>query len=143
MKEAFVKLRFCKAGDERPDWTPRANTKASEDYTNVLLSHTRLYAFAEKHHIDRLKRLTLQNLHQTLAAFTLWPECVDDVITLLRFAYEHTSKPENGSEPMRSMLSRYVSYEMDKLVDQNSFRDLLEDERDFLDDFCAHVKKRV
>lgn len=143
LKEAFVKLRFCKAGDERPIWTPRANTKASEDYTNVLLSHTRLYVFAEKYDIGSLKRLTLQNLHQTLAAFTLWPECVDDVVTLLRFAYGHTSKPEGGSEPMRVMLSRYIGYEMDKLVDETPFRDLLEEDRDFLDDFCAHIKKRL
>ena len=99
--------------------------------------------FAEKYDIGSLKRFTLQNLYQTLAAFTLWPECVDDVVTLLRFAYGHTSKPENGSEPMRSMLSRYISYEMDKLVDEIPFRDLLEEDRDFLDDFCAHVKKRV
>ena len=44
---------------------------------------------------------------------------------------------------MRVMLSRYIGYEMDKLVDETPFRDLLEEVRDFLDDFCAHIKKRV
>lgn len=121
----------------------RANTDASEEYTDVFLSHARLYTFAEEWDIQALKRLALKNLHQTLSAFTLWPECVGDVIALLRFAYEYTSRPEVGQEPIRNLLNQYVTYEMDKMVETASFRDFLEESRDFLDDFCSHVKTRI
>ena len=85
----------------------------------------------------------MKNLHQTLVAFTLWPDCVDDIVTLLSFVYSNTITPGNGDEPIRSMLNQYVSYEMDKMVEATAFRDLLEKDRDFLDDFCSQVARRL
>ncbi len=143
LKEAFSRLRLCEVDDERATWTPRANTKASEDYTEVFLSHTRLYAFAEGWDIQPLKRLALKNLNQTLSTFTLWPECVGDVVTLLRFAYDNTSPPKNGHETMRIMLNQYVGYELDKMLEATTFRDFLGESREFLDDFCSHMERRI
>jgi hypothetical protein len=48
MKESFMRLRFCKSGDERTTLAPRANPAPSEDYTGVFLSHARVYVFAEE-----------------------------------------------------------------------------------------------
>lgn len=71
LKEAFSKLRFCEADDERPNFTVRANNDASEEYTDVFLSYARLYVFAERWDIQPLKRLALKNLYETLSSFTL------------------------------------------------------------------------
>lgn len=143
LKSAFLGLQYCKPDDERSTWVARANTAPTEDYTDTFLSHAKLYVFAEKFDIQPLKRLVLKNLHQTLAAFTLWPDCVDDIVTLLSFVYSNTITPGNGDEPIRSMLNQYVSYEMDKMVEATAFRDLLEKDRDFLDDFCSQVARRL
>ena len=143
LKESFRKLRLSVADDERKAWTPRVNTRASEDYTNVFLSHARLYVFAEKWYIQSLKRLALKNLHETLWSFNLWSPCIGDVVALLRFAYQNTSRPPNGDESMRTMLNQYVTYEMEKIVEAASFRTLLEEIKDFLDDFCSAVKRRI
>lgn len=122
---------------------PRANTDSSEDYTDVFISHARLYKFAEKYDIQSLKRLCLRNLHQTLTQFTLWPESVNDVVSLLRFSYENTVSSEHGLEPLRYMLRQYVAWEMNTLVDHIPFRDLLEQNRDILDDFCSEIRQRA
>lgn len=88
MKESFLELHLCKPDEERIPIAPRANCAPSEDYTNVFLSHAHVYVFAEKFDIQLLKRLALKNLHQTLAKFTLWPECVGDIVALARFMYD-------------------------------------------------------
>ena len=82
MKESFLVLQFCKPDDESIASAPRANSAPYEDYTNVFLSHAHVYVFAEKFDIQPLKRLALKSLHQTLAIFTLWPECVGDIAAL-------------------------------------------------------------
>lgn len=76
-------------------------------------------------------------------AFTLWPECVKDVVTLLRFAYGHTAQPQDGLEPMRWVLNEYITHEIDKMLGEVSFQDFLAESRDFLDDFCSDVKSRI
>ena len=134
MKESFLKLRFCKSGDERTALAPRANSALSEDYTGVFLSHARVYVFAEEFDIQPLKRLALKTLHQTLAIFNLWPECVVDIVTLTRFVYDKTSELVNRAEPMRSMLKQYIGCEMEVLVEAVDFRDLLEENRELLNE---------
>jgi len=143
MKESFLELQFCKPADEGTALAPRANSAPSEDYTNIFLSHAHVYVFAEKFDVQPLKRLALKNLHQTLAIFTLWPECVGDIVALARFVYTQTSEPVDGAEPMRSMLKRYIGYEMDVLIRAAGFLDLLEEHRELLNDFCSMVGERI
>lgn len=140
MKELFLALQPGKSDDER---TVLVNSAPSEDYTDVFLSHTYMYVFAEKFDIQPLKRLALRYLHQTLAGFTLWPESVGDIVVLARFVYDNTSVPLNGAEPMRDMLKRYICYEMDVLVGTADFKDLLEGNRELLHDFCSMVGERI
>ena len=143
MKELFLALQPGKSGDERTVLVSRANSAPSEDYTDVFLSHTYMYVFAEKFDIQPLKRLALRYLHQTLAGFTLWPESVGDIVVLARFVYDNTSVPLNGVEPMRDMLKRYICYEMDVLVGAADFKDLLEEDKELLHDFCSMVGERI
>lgn len=50
---------------------PRPNSYAAEDFTPVLLDHARLYVFAEKYDIKKLRTLALHKLHSTLCQYTL------------------------------------------------------------------------
>lgn len=143
MKESFLELHLCKPDEERIPIAPRANSAPSEDYTNVFLSHAHVYVFAEKFDIQPLKRLALKNLHQTLAKFTLWPECVGDIVALARFMYTPMFELFNEAESMRSILKRYIGYEMDVLIRAADFRDLLEENRELLDDVCSMVGERI
>ena len=113
-----------------------------ENFIPHYLMHA-FYVFVEEFDIQPLKRLALKILHQTLAIFNLWPECVGDIVTLTRFVYDKTSEPVNEAEPMRSMLKQYTGCEMDVLIKAIDFRDLLEKNRELLNDFCSTMGARI
>ena len=85
----------------------------------------------------------MKNIHQTLAAFTLWPDCVGDVISLFEHVYSNTLATRGRGDPMRGILNHYISYEIEGVIEAAAFRDLLEKNRDLLDDFCFDVGRRV
>ena len=123
---------------------PRKNRTSSEDYTEVFLSHARLYVFAELYDIQALRHLALVELHTTLATFELYKNRTGDIITLLRYVYANTAEAKNGVEDMRAMLTHYVGFEMDVLMEDEGFRDLLiEDGGALLGDFMKMVKERI
>ncbi len=123
---------------------PRANQASNEDYTEVFLSHARVYVFAEKYDIQLLKALALDELHGTLQNFDLHPERTGDIIDLLRYVYASTGEPVDGVEDMRTILTQYVGFEMDTLMKNNDFRDLLiEDGGPLFGDFLKMVGKRI
>lgn len=106
-----------------------------EDYTEVLLSHARLYVFAEKYDIQPLKKLSRQKLQHTLAIYTLYPERVGDITTLLKYVYANTSETIDGIEDIRTMLAHYVGTEMDTLIKYGEIKDLMLDNGEMLGDF--------
>ena len=57
--------------------------------------------------------------------------------------YDNTFVPLNGVKPMRVMLKRYICYEMNVLVGAADFKDLLEENRELLHDFCSMVGERI
>ena len=66
--------------------------------------------------------------------------------------YENTKIPDDGeTEPVRAMLVEYVSFEMDILMKDLTFRDLMtkdeildaEQRRSLFDDFIAAVMRRI
>ena len=123
---------------------PRPNQASNEDYTEVILSHARVYVFAEKYDIEKLKALALDELHGTLQNFDLYPERTGDIIALLRYVYANTGEPVDGVEDMRTVLKDYVGFEMDILMKNNDFRDLMiEDGGALLGDFLKMVGKRL
>ena len=144
MEEAFISLGFTVPEVHSEVSPPRANKKASEDYTYVFLSHARLYVFAEKYDIKPLKMLALCQLHQTLAFYTLYSERIADVIALLRYAYANTSEEQdNIKEDLRPLLTQYIGYEMDALVKATEFKELLEEGGALLSDFLGVVAIRI
>ena len=145
LKESFIELKFAVLETHLPAPPPRSNGDSSEDYTEVFLSHARLYVFAEKYDIQPLKALAIQQLHQTLAIYTLYPERVGDIVELLRYVSANTAEAaEDGNEELRAMLVHYIGFEMDTLVKAPEFKELLlEDEGALLGDFLKMVGKRI
>ena len=144
LKESFICLRFKNPKNKSDVPAPRINREPSEDYTEVFLSHARIHVFAEKYDIQPLKKLAIYQLHQTLAIFTLHRQRVGDVVALLRYAYVNTSEEQNDiNKDLRPMLTRYIGYEMDILIEAIEFKELLEEGGSLLGDFLAMVSKRI
>ena len=121
----------------------RANRDGRENYTEVFLSHARLFIFADKYDIQSLKTLAFENLHGTLSIFTLHRNRTNDIIELLRCVYEsvHTTP---GAEDLRALMTDYLGYEMDTLMDDENFKDLMnEDGGTLLGDYMKMVAKRI
>ncbi|KAM0805900.1 hypothetical protein BDR22DRAFT_190128 [Usnea florida] len=124
--------------------SPRPNRSAQEDYTDVFLSHAQLYVFADKNDIQPLKTLALEELHAALVAYELYDVRTRDIIELLRYVYANTCEPQEGVDDMRSMMTQYVGIEMDTLMEDAEFGELIiQDGGDLLRDFMRAVTTRI
>ncbi|MCJ1424987.1 hypothetical protein MMC29_002875 [Sticta canariensis] len=142
-KSSFVKLRYDVPAISFGD-PPRANRGPREDYSDVFLSHARIYVFADKYDIEPLQKLALKNLHQTLTAFTLYPERCGDVIALVSYSYANTADRGAGVESLRTLLMHYMGLEMATLAKDKGFKALLlENQGAVLGDFLSMVVERV
>ena len=122
---------------------PRGNRAPEEDYSEVFLGHARMYIFAEKYDIQPLKTLALLKLHNTLSIYTLFPERVGDITTLLKYVYANTAEAVDGSEDIRTMLAHYIGCEMETLIKDGEIKDLMLDNGDMLGDFLKMFASRV
>ncbi|KAL8833809.1 MAG: hypothetical protein Q9176_007807 [Flavoplaca citrina] len=103
----------------------RANRGANKDYTEVFLSHARLYVFADKYDIQPLKTLALEELHDTLATYILYRGRTGDILVLLRYVYANTGQSARGGEGLRMLLRDYLGYEMSDLMKDGQFKVLM------------------
>lgn len=141
LKEAFA--RRVRPSVFQPP-SPRANKRPEECYTDVFLSHVQLYFFADEYIIQPLKALALNELHVTLANYTLYPERTGDIIGLLRYIHANTGEQREAVEDLRTMMAQYMGYEMDTLMNDEDFVNLMiEDGGPLLGDFVRMVGKRI
>ena len=144
LKDAFIRRKYTVRQSFVQIPPPRSNQSPSEDYTDVFLSHAQLYVFAEKYDIEKLKTLALEELHATLAIYTQYSERTGDITALLRYVYDNTVEPKEGSEEMRTLMTEYVGSEMDVLMDDEDFKNLMiENGGSLLRDFMTMVRRRI
>lgn len=143
MKSLFIEHTYNVPATSLSD-PPRSNLGPLEDYSDVFLSHARVYVFADKYDIEPLQKLALKYLHQTLVAFTLHPERCGDIIALIRYSYANTADRGVGVEGLRTLLTQYMGLEMATLAKDKGFKALLlENNGAVLGDFLTMVVERV
>lgn len=99
----------------------RANAEPCEEYTEVFLSHARIYIFADRYSIEALKQLTLRRLHQTLVKFTLYEERIPDITCLLSFSYNNTPDRTGTVDELRLLVVKYISCHIKRIHSDTSF----------------------
>ena len=93
--------------------------------------------------IQPLKTLALENLGATLAIFTLHHTRRKDIVELFR-CVDGSLRSVPGVEDLRALMADYLGYEMDTLIKDRGFRELIvEDGGALLDDFMEMVEKRI
>ena len=123
---------------------PRQNEHVVEDYTNVFLSHARVYVFADQYDVQGLKSSALKELHLSLAHYTLYPDRTGDIIALIRYIYSNTGESTSDVKDLRSVLIEYMGCEMDTLMKDSAFKELMsEDGGALLGDYMKAVKQRI
>ena len=154
LKEKFIDTTYKEFRTSIPIAPIPAENLPDENYTEVFLCHARLYVFADKYLIDKLKTWALEALHETLKFFDLTFRRNGDLIVLLEYVYENTATPDRlwadatgnvwDGEPMRDMLTALMGWQMDVLIKDPEFGKLLvRDGGDLVDDFLSVVGKRI
>ena len=144
IKHSIISRRPVKRNSPIKVPPTRGNKSSAEVYSEVFLSHARLYVFAEKYDVQALKMLALDELHATLAIYTLYTKRTSDIINLLHYVYSNTSEPSEGVEDLRTLMTQYMGCEMDILTQDEDFRDLMiEDGGALLSDFMTMVGRRI
>lgn len=125
--KAFTQLSWVAPPEapKSPTYDARVNGEACEDYTDVFLSHARLYVFADTYSIEKLRVLSLQKLHKCLVNFTLFPERVTDVAMLLQYAYQHTPECNSSRDDLRALLIGYVCCNLEHIRRNDVFKETL------------------
>ncbi|KAL1855712.1 hypothetical protein Daus18300_010995 [Diaporthe australafricana] len=103
-------------------FTPRQNTTSSEDFTEVLLCHAKLYVVGDNWLIPQLKQLTLHRLYATLRHFILYPSRVQDICVLAEYVFENTTP---GDE-MRDLVIMYFASVIDRVTDCSGVEALMD-----------------
>ncbi|KAK1239325.1 hypothetical protein MKX07_008813 [Trichoderma sp. CBMAI-0711] len=105
----------------------RTNKESCEVYTQVFLSHAKLYVFADKYDIPDLRKLCLHNLHETLKYFTLYYDRIGDIVSLVRYSFENTIE----NDKLRSLLVEYCACFAKEMTTGKDFEELVGECQDF------------
>jgi hypothetical protein len=122
---------------------PRGDPGPKKDYTEVFLSHARLYVFAEMYDIQVLKTLAYEELHHALCNYMFSKSGTGAIIALFRYVYANTSCGGGGGD-LRKLLTDYIGCQLMVLMRDTTFKDLMiEDGGELLGDFMKMVAIRI
>ncbi|RTE75464.1 hypothetical protein BHE90_010070 [Fusarium euwallaceae] len=121
-----------------PDHEAEDNTP-EDDFSEVFLSHARLYVVADCYGISALKVLCLRKLHQALERFTVYEEAIGDIAQLVSFCYEHTVEPDD----LRELVNMYTACKVVDLWCSREFQCLTMETAEYAGGLISEMLKRV
>ena len=120
-----------------------------DEASDNLLSHAKLYVFADKYDIRSLRALCLHKLHRDLLAFRVQHDSIADVVALMKYTYENTldidedvAEVGDGSD-LRDLVILYAACNAETLVKSKEFRNLLRDGGKIASDYACTLAKRL
>lgn len=144
---AFGKLRFSCTWDPPKIYCAYSFQKLDEQRKSEctsLLSHARIYILADKYDIPRLKNIAVRKLQKTLAQLLpIEEEFYDYIADLIDFVYENTPSLSTTKEPLRQLVTHYVSYPFLRMfVKSQRCITLMQECEPFAMDLCEVLMKR-
>lgn len=118
---------------------PRKNRESCEEYSEVFLSHARLYTLADKYDIPELRKLSLHKIYISLKEFTLYPNRVGDVVDLASYSFENTIT----GDKLRTLLVDYCACIFEDMLGNDGFKELLDKSSDFAFELLKKLENRL
>ncbi|KAG6168240.1 hypothetical protein E4U51_002419 [Claviceps purpurea] len=112
-----------------------------KDYSELFVSHARVFVFAHYYGVEALMDLSMQRLHEALCAFSLSIERINDILALIRYCYERP-----GPEKLKRMVAMYSAAVVNSQIPEvvvEYFEDLLKERGDFAADMAWFLACRV
>jgi hypothetical protein len=100
------------------------NSSAIQNYTQVFLTHAKLYVLADKYLVENLRALCLHKLHKTLVEFTLYQKRVNDVLALVEYVFSDKTQA-TSEEPLRALVLEYIVLQIHNIGGLDQFASLL------------------
>lgn len=107
-----------------------------------FLAHAKIYVFASRYLINPLREQCLKSLHRDLCSFSLNKETASYLLDLLEYIYEQTNRQEpDGCYSIRILVILYISCEVQTLVENTRFRDILDEHGEMASDLVLELVK--
>ncbi|KAI5926235.1 hypothetical protein F4810DRAFT_707847 [Camillea tinctor] len=99
-------------------------------YSEVFLSHARLYVLADYYDIQKLAKLSLRKLHRMLVDYQLVKDellsaRIDNIIPLIEYSFQNTADIGANKDELRLLLTKYIGCKAEMLWSSVSFQKLL------------------
>ncbi|KAG6024090.1 hypothetical protein E4U40_003585 [Claviceps sp. LM458 group G5] len=112
-----------------------------KDYSELFISHARIFVFAQYYDVEALMDLSTQRLHEALCGFSLSIERIHDILALIRYCYE-----QPGLKRLKKMVAMYSAAVVNSQIQEvvvEDFEDLLKERGDFAADMAWFLACRV
>ncbi|KAG6291863.1 hypothetical protein E4U09_003669 [Claviceps aff. purpurea] len=112
-----------------------------KDYSELFISHAKIFVFAHSHDMEALMGLSIRKLHEALCWFALSRERIGDILALARYCYK-----SSGAEKLRRMVASYSAAILNAYVsgDVTEFvLELLTDRSEFAFDTVWFMSRRM
>lgn len=127
-EEGAMWRSFQQAAVTQQGWTfPKNPMDDTVEFSSIFLAHAQLYVFGDRYDVKPLRDIALQKLRCQLSVFTLHTKRISDVVDLLKYTYENTNDQHKGTDPLRDLLTDYVSCHIFTIGKHSGFLELLEE----------------
>ncbi|KAG6125310.1 hypothetical protein E4U38_007803 [Claviceps purpurea] len=112
-----------------------------KDYSELFISHAKIFVFAQYYGVEALMGLSMRRLHKALCGFGLSRERIGDILALIRYCYDRP-----GPEKLKKMVASYSAAIVNSQVSDvvvECFLGLLRERGDFAVDMAWFLACRV
>ena len=125
-----------------PDCSSLESNTPWEDHSNVFLSHAKVYVFADRYDVTKLRTLAIQKLKQSLLSFNPCQQQLESLIPLIRYTYENTPDLEE-IDSLRELVVTYSTFVVEHLFLDPEMTSLLTDFNRFAYDLLSRLLVRL
>lgn len=121
----------------------KSSREITVDWSEVLLSHARLYCFADKYGIISLRKLCSDAVRVALIDFECEGDQMDVLVQMIYYTMENTpptTPPDDSS--LRTIVLDFTVIVFEALIERESFKELLHMNNDLSVELLTLVTKR-
>jgi hypothetical protein len=117
--------------------------KACTDYDNLplLMSHAKLYVFADEWEIGPRCILTARRLDSALSKLS--PNDLTEVVALIRYVYDNTLDQDGAPDILRQVVAVYSANKLQDLQSVEKFRELISEGGEFANTLVDKLNERL
>lgn len=90
---------------------------------DVFLCHARVFIFADRYKIAKLRDLAIRKLWVAMVNMTFTGSAIPDITQLVKYVYSHTTPDNPAGKEIRALVRRYCIIRLDRMRNHAEFWD--------------------